>query len=277
MAECSCSTFKAKDKRSNPNHKGETMKAEEIVKALTDKGYQANTEVINKYGVEKEVISVRDGSNIGIHLSIKNMENAPIEAIFETVENAFNNKPDIGGIFDPSQFLKNLRIALQPAGSADVVKMNVGYDGVEAYMHEIVDGGTIKVTKQLLEVCGIDEPEAWKIAQLNSFEETVIQDFNKIMTQVTGIEDESCPMWIIRNKSEFRGASAILNKEAIKKFAESIGVSKFKVIPSSVHECLLIPAGLVEDQGLLDLIIQTNKDTVLPEDFLANSLWEIEV
>ena len=45
----------------------------------------------------------------------------------------------------------------------------------------------------------------------------------------------------------FRGASAVLNREAVKVFAEIENVKRIIVIPSSIHEMILIPCYENED------------------------------
>ena len=65
------------------------------------------------------------------------------------------------------------------------------------------------------------------------------------------------------------GASAILNKEIIRELSKRLGVEKFAVIPSSIHEVLLLP-NPSEDMEIKKMVEEVNTECVDPEDILSN-------
>lgn len=58
-------------------------------------------------------------------------------------------------------------------------------------------------------------------------------------------------MYVITNQSKTKGSSAVLDTKSIKKYFASLNKEyhKLVVIPSSIHECLLIPV----DDKIYDL------------------------
>ncbi|MBR1861443.1 MAG: hypothetical protein IJ796_06250 [Lachnospiraceae bacterium] len=92
----------------------------------------------------------------------------------------------------------------------------------------------------------------------------------------------ACPeLWILTNKSMSYGAAAILYPKELESFADEHGSSLY-IIPSSVHEVILLPdnadiyADLPREErisSIKEMIAQVN-DTELPkEDFLSYSLY----
>ena len=52
---------------------------------------------------------------------------------------------------------------------------------------------------------------------------------------------DSDELYIVSNPTNLYGASAILDKKAIRQFSMKIGVDKWIVLPSSLHEMLITP------------------------------------
>lgn len=50
----------------------------------------------------------------------------------------------------------------------------------------------------------------------------------------------------------------------------------FYIIPSSVHELLLIPQDFGDPSDLIELVKNINATEVSPEDFLSNSIYEYD-
>ena len=70
--------------------------------------------------------------------------------------------------------------------------------------------------------------------------------------------------------------SAITYHEAIKELAENIGVNEFVILPSSIHECILMPKTAETDMDyLLSMVKEVNKTTVAPEERLIDAVFEL--
>lgn len=84
---------------------------------------------------------------------------------------------------------------------------------------------------------------------------------------------DSVPMYVLSNKSRVEGAACMLYPNLIRDFAQAIG-SSFYIIPSSVHELLLLPAGQDDESAeIKDMIKDINDTQVSTEEILSYSLY----
>lgn len=93
--------------------------------------------------------------------------------------------------------------------------------------------------------------------------------------------DEGCisefihdmPLYVLSNKSCMEGSACMLYPDLLRDFANALG-SSFYIIPSSIHELLLLPMAECEDSGEIRNIIREINDTqVQPEEILSYSLY----
>ena len=84
---------------------------------------------------------------------------------------------------------------------------------------------------------------------------------------------DNVPMYVLSNKNRVGGASCILYDGLLADFATAIGGS-FYVIPSSIHEVLLLPADNKDEQEEIKAMIKEINDTqVRTEEILSDSLY----
>ena len=77
-------------------------------------------------------------------------------------------------------------------------------------------------------------------------------------------------MYVLSNEKKQFGASAILYDNVIKDFSESLN-SDLYILPSSVHEVIMIPSILVDSVDKLnDMICEVNATQVPLMDILSN-------
>lgn len=95
------------------------------------------------------------------------------------------------------------------------------------------------------------------------------EELGKIMRQFAG----SIPMFVMSNQCRVEGASCMLYRNILACFAQSISNS-FYIIPSSIHELLLIPAQqCIEDESIKSMIREINDTQVSNEEILSYSLY----
>lgn len=94
-------------------------------------------------------------------------------------------------------------------------------------------------------------------------------DYDKCREELT----DSVPMYVLSNKNKVEGAACILYPELIKDFADTLK-SNLYIIPSSIHEVLLLPVAEFNGIGeLKDMIREINDTQVKKEEVLSNSLY----
>jgi len=75
--------------------------------------------------------------------------------------------------------------------------------------------------------------------------------------------------YVLTNASGVNGAAAILYPEAINMIKEKIH-GPFYVIPSSIHEVILLPADYGDPKDIKDMIMDVNADGIDPLDYLGD-------
>ena len=97
------------------------------------------------------------------------------------------------------------------------------------------------------------------------------------MIQKAGIhvpEDESSiPMYIMTNQQEVNGASVLLYDNVLERFAQR-KKTDFYILPSSIHEVILVPSDRIDDPSLLFTMVEDANNTVVAlGDILSDSVY----
>ncbi len=80
-------------------------------------------------------------------------------------------------------------------------------------------------------------------------------------------------MFILSNEQKVNGAAALLDKEIMKTVIERIGKELF-VLPSSIHECIIVPATADMDVStLVSMVRDVNQSQVAPDERLSDSVY----
>lgn len=90
---------------------------------------------------------------------------------------------------------------------------------------------------------------------------------------LSGKECES-PLYYLGNRSDLYGASVLLYDNLLKDISEASG-SGFYLIPSSIHEYLLIFEGSVENnpEFLADMLHTVNREVLTPDLILSDNIY----
>ncbi len=79
-------------------------------------------------------------------------------------------------------------------------------------------------------------------------------------------------IFVVTNGNGIMGASAILYPGVLAECADQLG-SDLYIVPSSVHECILIPVEIISDSYLQHMIREANLEVVDPKDQLSDHLY----
>lgn len=138
------------------------------------------------------------------------------------------------------------------------------------------DRGEIVVTEELLKIWGTTEEELFTVAINNlTREKFKVVNMKEVMNEILGIENdeaENCPMFVLRNESGVFGAIGIIFKEKLEEFGKYVG--DFYILPSSVHELMLLPEFIVDDaEQMKSFVESTNQMYVCPMERLSNNVY----
>lgn len=83
-------------------------------------------------------------------------------------------------------------------------------------------------------------------------------------------------MYVLTNESKTFGAAEVLNRDVMDDIAAQLG-ERFYVLPSSVHEVLVIPKSSgFERKELETMVWEVNQRAVLPEEILSDHIYEYD-
>lgn len=86
-------------------------------------------------------------------------------------------------------------------------------------------------------------------------------------------EEAAIPMYIMTNEQEVNGASVLLYDNVLQKFA-SEKKRDFYILPSSIHEVILVPSDKIDDPSeLFTMVADANKTVVAMGDILSDSVY----
>lgn len=88
-----------------------------------------------------------------------------------------------------------------------------------------------------------------------------------------GFLEDKIPMYVLTNKQKLYGAACMLYPGVLKNFSEKVGEDLY-VLPSSVHEVILVPAGAGADKDSLhEIVTDINRTQVAEDEVLADSVY----
>lgn len=156
---------------------------------------------------------------------------------------------------------------------------------VFSIMVDISEGhfGTVLIHNCMLSEWNITQEELFKVAKENTYQ-TLRPDFlplEKLIDSMLSAEDKalfsevtpSFPMYVLSNIKRFHGAGVICYPEYLKSLSERLEQDLY-VIPSSIHEVLIIPMSSdISLETLSDMVRQVNATQVAPEEVLSNHAY----
>lgn len=153
------------------------------------------------------------------------------------------------------------------------------------------EGGkmTAPITNALMEQYGVTTQELHDIAIHNLAESQIefktMRDVLIDMMFPDGIsendprafmippEEENPSMYVLSNSEKLNGAAALLDAKTMEDISEKLG-GDFIVLPSSIHECIVLPVNEDMDRHTLEAMVQdVNAGQVAPEERLSDHVY----
>lgn len=151
--------------------------------------------------------------------------------------------------------------------------------------------GTITIKNNMLELWDVDTDVLYELALMNTqrmFRGTVQSMANVMMDILSKQMDEesaeefydmmvdaedTIPMYVCSNAMKLNGAGVILYNGLLQEFADRVDSDVF-ILPSSIHETLLIPVNADMDVEYLREMVRTvNRTEVAPDEILSDNVY----
>lgn len=142
----------------------------------------------------------------------------------------------------------------------------------------VADLATTTVTDHILKMWdGVDLDTLFKDAEINCRKNVKIRPMLSLLASMRNLDfdvpDTPEEMYVLTNSDMTNGAAQMLFPENLDQIAEELGTSKVFIIPSSIHECIVVPGDSLNVDIIEQMISEVNETTVAAEDILSGTLY----
>ena len=137
----------------------------------------------------------------------------------------------------------------------------------------------MKVTPEQLHADAVENSPKLKPAEITGMSEIIAQMMGPEMAEMMGIipddpADEQ--MFVASTPDKIHGAGVLAYQDFMDQAAERVGGSFF-ILPSSVHEVILVPDnGNMGTRELEDMVCEVNATQVVPEEKLTDNVYHYD-
>ena len=222
------------------------------------------------------------------------------EQLADRVKNALEMEVpevDISNIFTKKYFNEHLRprlIADNEVNRKGLEESGITYIPYEALgllitfevtLDGFKDGGaSIQLNREHIEKVGMSKEDVFDRAKKNIGEEMEVLSMRDMLLRTMNLPEEKTEdilpmddiMYVLTTHDRRYGAACLLSENSIGLITKTIGTSEFYILPSSVHEVIIIrKSDVVESDELLNMVISVNASEVEPEERLADAVFAV--
>ena len=194
---------------------------------------------------------------------------------------------------DYSQVKDHLFIRVSDAKENEGVLKNAPHkevDGLAVSYHIAIEGmqASTPVTYQMMEMYGVtaEQLHADALESTQKLYPVKYASMAEVMQQMMGIEPdmaadmmppmEGPQLMVLTNTQGMHGAGALFYPDQLETIAQQMGTDFF-VLPSSVHEVLILPDDGSQDLDSLQFMVrEINRTEVAPEDRLSDFVYHYD-
>lgn len=140
---------------------------------------------------------------------------------------------------------------------------------------------SFNVTNEIADDLGVSEEELYNLAYENTRRlfplslRTLSEVIQNILPFNAPVENfaHAPGVFVLSNSNGTYGATAVLYPEILELAVGYLG-EHFFILPSSIHEVLLVSCNVLDSiEGLKNMVLEVNRDTLRPCDFLSNNIY----
>ena len=159
------------------------------------------------------------------------------------------------------------------------------YD-IDKYVRVLVDlpdnddsMASVAINYAMLEQYGVSATELFEQALKCSHEQYVINDMKTTLEQIldevpSDLSGIGSHMVVLTTKNRIHGASAMFDNQLLSQLAQNLGNKDFYILPSSIHEIIVVPANdEVNARYLRSMVKEVNNTEVSKEERLSYSVF----
>ena len=158
--------------------------------------------------------------------------------------------------------------------------------------------GSVAVTNDMMKAWDVTEEQLYELALQNAVKQDrgVVKPLESLMQTLIGSgektqeethhykgfdiriaeEIQETALYVATNRSQTNGAAVLLYPDLLDSVGTMLG--DFFILPSSIHETLLLPAdGGMEPDALIQIVHEVNASTVAAEEVLSENVYRYDV
>lgn len=148
-----------------------------------------------------------------------------------------------------------------------------------------IEAASITVKNEHLAEWGVTTEELHSIAMENSkkMRPVKVASMGEIMASEFGVPADMIPsvppeadMYVVTNNNKLQGASAILYSDALSEISEKVGDKDLYIIPSSIHEVIVINAEMHNPTSLSGMVRDINGAVVSANEVLSDNVYKFD-
>lgn len=287
---------------------------EQLQEELYGKGVEARfdtkaVEKLNNEGYDAVTVTPAE-SNIGVTLNVEAFHKAyedgasmseVVSRASDTVIRGFENQPmvDVASLMDYEQMKDKLVMEVVSTETNAEMLASVPHHEMEdmSVVYRFVidsneDGrATILATNNMIEAMGVTPEQLHEDALKNAPElkPAVITGMSEVMAEMMGMSPEEMAMmgmptdpadeqmYVATVPDKIHGAGVLAYQDFMDQASDRIGGGSFFILPSSVHEVLIVPDnGQMSLHELESMVREVNATQVAPEDKLTDNVYHYD-
>ena len=123
------------------------------------------------------------------------------------------------------------------------------------------DGGpaNVNITRNILKLWGVTEAETLELAKRNA--KYNVKPMKQVMAELMGLDcskiniPEDNSMYVLSNDTRNRGAAGMFDLDLLQRTADNLK-SDFYILPSSIHELILLTEESVPEKEMLKSMVE---------------------
>ena len=249
---------------------------EAIKTELENRGYVVNVTEVVKNSVTFTGLTVGkvDLKIVPTIYEDSRWESMSVSEIADEIDDILNNSSapdiDVNKLTDPEYLKDNVYLCIQRKGSESILKDD--YLDLEVYVRcKINDNASFKVP------CSIGSDGLLEAAIENTRSTFLIREMSEFLSEMMGVPKEFlCGenfMWVVTNKSKCNAAACLYYPELFKRFCNDHNINGCWILPSSIHEVLVIPVDNGCKCELDQMVSEVNGTEVKPEERLSDHAY----
>lgn len=145
--------------------------------------------------------------------------------------------------------------------------------------------GSVTINKNLAETWGISDEEIISAAKKNTpvLFAVLVKPIFEMLKSVLNIEEEDdlqdfheVGIYVLTNKMNIHGAMFLGINEVLEEARRKLQVESFYILPSSIHECLIVTEKNMDPKELRKMVRDVNNSHVQPDEILSYSIYQYD-